>query len=130
MKSNQLAMAAASGAGVETPTVADILQKTAGRGEFLTEGDIYNGQAAALSDQEAARLYQMQGNAAMTGGLFDAAAAATGYSRKSRGWDSTSDLGSTGQLVELTTAYMFRREQRHWQKSPNFLASRAIEREG
>ena len=44
VQSKQLADAAGSGAGVQTPTISDIYSQTAGRGNYLARGALYQGQ--------------------------------------------------------------------------------------
>lgn len=44
VQSKQVAQAAGSGAGVSNPTIADIYGQTAGRGNYLASGDLYQGQ--------------------------------------------------------------------------------------
>ena len=44
VQSKQVADAAGSGAGVNNPTIADIYGQTAGRGNYLARGALYQGQ--------------------------------------------------------------------------------------
>lgn len=66
--SDEVAIAAASGAGVETPTILDIVGKTAQRGSYLTRSELAAGQqqAAGLLDEASASRYR--GNLARSQG--------------------------------------------------------------
>lgn len=74
--SNQKAAAAADGGGVNNPTILDIIGDTAGRGEFLANSDIYEGQAAQANGLDQASVAKARGRNAQIGSYFDAAGTA------------------------------------------------------
>lgn len=89
---SQRAIAAASGAGgLETPGLMDIMGDTIARGEYLKAVDMYGGEqrargredqaaAAIAKGNNAASMYEVQGNNAFTGSVLDSiGTAAKGY---------------------------------------------------
>jgi hypothetical protein len=73
--SRQAALAAASGAGVETPTVLDIYEETASRGRYLENVAQYGGESRARGQLDQAAAARMRGKAAAQGGILDGLAA-------------------------------------------------------
>ncbi len=95
--SKQVAEAAASGGGVENPTILDIVGRTAQRGSYLTRSELYQGEsrAAGLRDEAAASRYRgkvarAEGKSAMAqsilGAVGDVAGGGYGYGKKKAWW--------------------------------------------
>lgn len=47
MQSNQLAIAASSGAGATNPTIINLMEETAAHGEYLAQGEMFTGRSRA-----------------------------------------------------------------------------------
>lgn len=105
--SRALAVAASSGAGVDNPTILDILSGIESQGEYLSEGKRYGGdqRSAGLLDQASAARYnasvtaaatKAKGKAALVGSIFDGIGdmgkAAFSYASNGGGTSSTSDV--------------------------------------
>jgi len=86
LMSNEKAAAAADGGGTTNPTILDIIGDTAGRGEFLANSDIYDGQAAQSSAKDQASIARARGKNAQMASYFDAAA--TGLKGGKSFWDN------------------------------------------
>jgi hypothetical protein len=80
--SRQIAIAAGSGAGVTNPTVVDIFEDTAERGEYLAQTELYGGKSRKAGYEDKAAASRFKGKAARTGSIFDALA--TGLSGASK----------------------------------------------
>jgi hypothetical protein len=104
--SRGLAVAAASGGGVDNPTILDILSNIESQGEYLAQGKMYSGKerSAGLLDQAAATRYNSEvsaratrakGKAALIGSIFegvgDIGKAGVSYASNTGG-SSTSDM--------------------------------------
>lgn len=70
--SRQRALAAASGAGLETPSVVDIYSKTAQRGEYQAAALRYGGESRQRGYQDAAALARAKADAVESGSALDA----------------------------------------------------------
>jgi hypothetical protein len=70
LMSRQTALAAASGAGVETPTVLDIYEETASRGRYLENVAQYGGESRARGELDQAAAARAKGKAAAQGGIL------------------------------------------------------------
>lgn len=75
--SKQLAIGAASGAGVTTPSLLDIMADTAQENEYHALGDMFVGESGARGDEDAAnakryqaKIAKQRGMNAMFGGLL------------------------------------------------------------
>ena len=78
----QKAIAAASGAAVASPTVYDIMDETAQRGEYLAEVETYKGDAKAEDLRNKASAARMKGKNTMTASILEGVGtAATGLSK-------------------------------------------------
>jgi hypothetical protein len=88
--SAQKANAAASGAGVDNPTIFDIMGDTAQQGDYLARSDIFGGKNRAAGDLDQAAAARYKGNAAYAGSLLEGAGTGlTGlykYTRKTGGY--------------------------------------------
>lgn len=68
--SREQALAAASGAGVDTPSILNIYGDTAGRGDYLARSADFVGQDQARAQQDQAKAALFKGNAAEQGSIF------------------------------------------------------------
>ena len=73
-ESRAIAIAAGSGAGVTNPTVIDILEETAGRGEYIAQTELYGGKSRKAGYYDKAAAARFRGKQAKTGSIFDAIA--------------------------------------------------------
>ena len=67
------AIAAASGGGVENPTVLSLLEDTEAQGDYNTRAQLYSGSQRAEGLNLKAKSARMSGKAAQKGGYFSAA---------------------------------------------------------
>jgi len=72
----QRAVAASSGGGAQSPSVLQIYQETAERGEYLAASDLYGGKSRARGQRDAAQAALMKGDAAKKGSFLEAAGVA------------------------------------------------------
>lgn len=72
--SRQQALAAASGAGLETPSVVDIYTKTAQRGEYQEAALLYGGESRQRGLQDQAKGLRAKASAVRSGSALDAIA--------------------------------------------------------
>jgi hypothetical protein len=89
INSRTQALAAASGAGADAPTIVRLMTDTAGEAEYNAQTDLYGGKQrrAGLRDSAAAR--RAEGQASLMGSFFDAAGTAIGGTSKfgtAKGW--------------------------------------------
>jgi hypothetical protein len=104
--SRQIALAAASGAGTANPTVLDLVEEAAGRGEYMAQGEMFGAKsrAAGLKDQAKATLWggeqaEQASYLSAFGDLLGGAGKAAGYMdatdpRKKIGpWSTTVSYG-------------------------------------
>jgi len=76
--SRQRALAAASGAGLLTPSVIDIYEETAQRGAYHEQAERYGGESRAAGYRDAANANRLKASAAKSGATLSALA--TGFS--------------------------------------------------
>ncbi len=69
--SRQRALAAASGAGVQTPTILDIYGDTAAKGEYIAQGELYGGESRARGRIDKANAARAKGKAAAKGSILE-----------------------------------------------------------
>lgn len=102
--SRGLAVAAASGGGVDDPTVVNILSDINAEGQYRILSRLYSGESAALDMESQASIIQKEGRAARTAGKLKAASTllsaygSMGGGGFGKGWDGGSDgrLGGGG----------------------------------
>jgi hypothetical protein len=70
--SRQVALAAASGAGTATPTVLDLVEEAAGRGEFFAQGEMYGAKSRAAGMKDQAKAAKMKGQMAESASYLSA----------------------------------------------------------
>lgn len=70
--SRQKALAAASGAGVVTPSILDIYGDTAKQGEYNAQAALYGGESRARGQLSQANAARFKGKAAYKGSLLEA----------------------------------------------------------
>jgi len=70
--SRERALAAASGAGLETPSVIDIYTKTAQRGEYQEQALRYGGESRQRGYEDAAALAKAKAKSIESGSILDA----------------------------------------------------------
>jgi len=110
--SRGLAVAAASGGGVDDPTVVNILSDINAEGQYRILSRLYSGESAALDMESQASIIQKEGRAARTAGKLKAASTllsaygSMGGGGFGKGWDGGSSLGTTG-FTETSTGYVF-----------------------
>lgn len=73
VQSSQVAGASASGGGVNTPTIYDLIGDTEQVGFEAVQGEIASGENRSKSLLASAKAYKQEGNAAFVGSIFDAA---------------------------------------------------------
>jgi signal recognition particle GTPase len=84
--SRQIAIAAGSGAGVTNPTVVDIFEKTAERGEYLAQTELYGGKSRKAGYEDKAAASRFRGKQAKSGSIFDAIATGVSGFNKAYGY--------------------------------------------
>lgn len=77
-QSRQIALAAASGAGVQTPTIKDIYGQTAGRGDYMARTALYPGQQRQWALNVAGANAKYQGDVAEQAATLNAIGAGIG----------------------------------------------------
>lgn len=93
--SKQVAGAAASGAGFG-PSLLDVIGDTAQRGEYLAQGDMYQGETRARGLKDRAAIAKYEGRNAMTGAILEgigSVATGAGRYRNAYGTSSTTPIG-------------------------------------
>lgn len=110
VSSEAITKAAASGGGIDNPTILDILSGIEGQGEYLAASKLYGGnsRSAGLLDQAATGKYDAavkgraareKGDAAFVGSIFEGVGqigtAAAGYAR-------TGSSGSTSSIPDIS----------------------------
>ena len=89
LNSRTQALAAASGAGADAPTIVRLMTDTAGQAELNAQTDLYGGRQRRAGMRDSARARRAEGRASLMGSFFDAAG--TGLSAGStygtaKGW--------------------------------------------
>lgn len=64
------AIAAASGAGADAPTIVRIMQDTAGTAELNAQTDLYGGRQRRAGMRDSARARRAEGEASLLGSIF------------------------------------------------------------
>lgn len=85
-QSRAIAIAAGSGAGVTNPTVVDILEDTAERGEYLAQTSLYGGKSRKAGYDDKAAASRFRGKQAKSGSIFDAIATGVSGFNKAYGY--------------------------------------------
>ena len=89
VNSRAQAIAAASGAGADAPTIVRLMSDTAGQAEFNAQTDLYGGRQRRAGLRDSARARRAEGQASLMGSFFDAAGTAIGAGSKygtAKGW--------------------------------------------
>ena len=87
--SRQQALAAASGAGADAPTIVRLMSDTAGQGEYSAQTELYGGRQRRAGLYDSARARRAEGRASLLGSAFDAAGSIFGGVSKfgtAKGW--------------------------------------------
>lgn len=89
LASRQQALAAASGAGADAPTIVRLMADVAGDAEHNAQTSMYGGLQRKKGMRDSANARRAEGSAALTGSVFDAAGTVIGGGSKygtSKGW--------------------------------------------
>lgn len=89
VNSRQQALAAASGAGADAPTIVKLMTDTAGQAEYNAASTMFGGLQRRAGMNDSARARRKEGQAAMIGSVFDAAGTALSGGSKfgtAKGW--------------------------------------------
>ena len=89
VQSRQIALAAASGAGTANPTVLDLVEEAAGRGEYFAQGELYQAKSAAAGLRDNAKATAYGGKAAQDAGYMSGFADLLGGVSKTAGYASS-----------------------------------------
>lgn len=73
LNSRTQALAAASGAGADAPTIVRLMSDTAGQAEYGAQTDLYGGKQRRAGMRDSARASRATGEASLMGSFFDAA---------------------------------------------------------
>lgn len=73
INSRQQALAAASGAGADAPTIVKLMTDTAGQAEYNAQTSMFGGTQRKKGMFDSANARRAEGNAALVGSVFDAA---------------------------------------------------------
>ena len=71
LQKRQRAVAASSGAGATSPSILQIYEETAERGEYLAGSELYGGQSRARGQRDAAQAALLKGDAAKKGSVLE-----------------------------------------------------------
>lgn len=102
--SRGLAVAAASGAGADDPTVVNLLADIEGEGEYRALTALYNGEEQARADESQAAAYRKAAKNAKTAGLLKAGGTILSAGSSMAGRFGGSSVASGGSL-STTPAY-------------------------
>lgn len=72
VNSRQQAIAAASGAGADTPTIVKLMTDVAGQSEYNAQTTMFGGLQRKKGMNDSANARRAEGSAALTGSVFDA----------------------------------------------------------
>lgn len=89
LNSRTQALAAASGAGADAPTIVKLMTDTAGQAELNAQTELYGGRQRQKGLRDSAAARRTEGQAALIGSVFDAGGTAFGAASKygaSKGW--------------------------------------------
>lgn len=89
VNSRQQALAAASGAGADAPTIVKLMTDTAGQAEYNAQTSMFGGLQRKKGMNDSANARRAEGRAALVGSVFDAAGTALGGGSKfgtAKGW--------------------------------------------
>lgn len=89
VNSRAQALAAASGAGADAPTIVRLMTDTAGQAEFNAASSLYGGTQRRKGMNDSARARRAEGQASLLGSVFDAAGTIAGGGSKfgtQKGW--------------------------------------------
>ena len=92
VNSRAQAVAAASGAGADAPTIVRLMSDTAGQAEYNAQSDTYGGRQRRAGLRDNARARRAEGQASLLGSFFDAAGSFAGGADKlgtRKGWWGT-----------------------------------------
>lgn len=73
LQSRQRAEAASGGTSTTSPSIMQIYEETAERGDYLARSDLYGGKSRARGQRDAARAARLKGSAARTGSFLEGA---------------------------------------------------------